>query len=280
MSNLALQAIDILPQTKICKKGKIRVKNPSQDRVINIFLMCLTVISLLSFVPLDIDFFKLFTRIGDTGIVFNKMAHFSLKNFDFTLLALMETVAITVLATIYSVIVGIFFGALAARNLVKNRWITSGLSSFFTFLRAVPTPVWVLLALVCLGLGPVAGIVGLSIHATAFFARAFAQSFEDVPYEVLEALEVTGASKLQIFFAAVLPAAMCHIIAWTGLRFEINFQESAILGMVGAGGIGFAITTSMQGYDYGVAGLAIFLVFVYAYAIEWIFTMIKRRYVY
>lgn len=279
MSYFALQAIDILPQTKICSRGKIRIKNPNQDRVINIFLWCLTVVSILSFVPLGIDFVKLASRVGDTGVVFQKMAQFSTKNFDFTVIALLETVAITILATIYSVIIGLFFGAFGARNLVKSRIVTTGLSSFFTFLRAVPTPVWVLLALVCLGLGPVAGIVGLSIHATAFFARAFAQSFEDVPYEVIEALEVTGASKIQILFAAVLPAAMSHIISWTGLRFEINFQESAILGMVGAGGIGFAITTSMQGYDYGVAGLAIFLVFVYAYAIEWIFTTIKRRYV-
>jgi phosphonate transport system permease protein len=69
------------------------------------------------------------------------------------------------------------------------------------------------------------------------------------------------------------------IIAWIGMRFEINFQESAILGMVGAGGIGFAITTSLQGYQYGVAGLAILLVFVYAYAIELLFTTIKKKFI-
>ena len=162
---------------------------------------------------------------------------------------------------------------------MKNKFVTYALSAFFTFLRAVPTPVWVLLALVCLGLGPAAGIVGLCVHATAFFARAFTQSFEDVPEEVIEALEATGASKLHIFLSAILPAAASQIMAWTGLRFEINFSESAILGMIGAGGIGFAIANNIQGYQFGAAGLAIELVFVFAYCVELVFTTIKKNYI-
>jgi phosphonate transport system permease protein len=145
--------------------------------------------------------------------------------------------------------------------------VTTFLSSFFTFLRAVPTPVWVLLALVCLGLGPIAGIVGLSVHATAFFARAFSQSFEDVPPEVIEALEVTGASKLQIFFSAILPAALSMIIAWTGMRFEINFQESAILGMVGAGELVLPLPPLYR-VSIRCSRLAFLLVLVSRYAIE------------
>lgn len=277
MSEIALRAVNILPQTLVCGKGKIRIKKPSQDRSVKVFLISMVVVSILSFIPLQVDWLKLLGRFSDLGIIFGKLLHLSLKNFDFTLYAFLETVSITILATIYSVILGLVFGAFTARNLVKNRIITTFLSSFFTFLRAVPTPVWVLLALVCLGMGPVPGVVGLSIHAVAFFAKAFAQSFEDVSPEAIEALEVTGASRRQIFFSAVLPSALSQIIAWCGLRFEINFKESAILGMVGAGGIGFAITTSLQGYEYGTAGLAILLVFVYAYFIEFVFTQIKKK---
>ena len=117
------------------------------------------------------------------------------------------------------------------------------------------------------------------MHATAFFARAFPQSFEDVPEEVIEALEATGASKLHIFLSAILPAAASQIMAWTGLRFEINFSESAILGMIGAGGIGFAIANNIQSYQFGAAGLAIVLVFVFAYCVELVFTTIKKNYI-
>lgn len=67
-------------------------------------------------------------------------------------------------------------------------------------------------------------------------------------------------------------------MAWTGLRFEINFSESAILGMIGAGGIGFAIANNIQGYQFGAAGLAIVLVFVFACAWSWFLQQQEKLY--
>ena len=165
----------------------------------------------------------------------------------------------------------------AAENILRIHWFSRFVQSFFTFLRAVPTPIWVLLMMVCLGMGPAAGIAGLCVHTTAFFTKSFAQSFESIPEETLEALEATGVGRLGVFLNAVLPSALAQIIAWTGMRFEINFSECAILGMVGAGGIGFVISNSIQGYEYGTAGVAIFLVFLLAYCIERIFVKIKKR---
>ena len=98
------------------------------------------------------------------------------------------------------------------------------------------------------------------------------------PDETIEALEVTGAGRLSIFFNAVLPAALSQIVAWAGMRLETNFSECAILGMVGAGGIGYVISNSLQGYDYGTAGTAILLVFLVAYCIERLFVRIKKRF--
>ncbi len=73
-------------------------------------------------------------------------------------------------------------------------------------------------------------------------------------------------------------AALSQIIAWAGMRLETNFSECAILGMVGAGGIGYVISSSLQGYDYGTAGTAILLVFLVAYCIERLFVRIKKRF--
>ena len=83
--------------------------------------------------------------------------------------------------------------------------------------------------MVCLGMGAEAGVAGLCVHTTAFFTKSFAQSFESIPDETLEALEVTGTSRLSIFTNAVLPAAFSQIVAWTGMRLETNFSECAIL---------------------------------------------------
>lgn len=94
----------------------------------------------------------------------------------------------------------------------------------------------------------------------------------------MESLEVTGASRLSIFCNAILPAAFSQIVAWAGMRLETNFSECAILGMVGAGGIGYVISNSLQGYDYGTAGVAILLVFAVAYTIERLFVRIKKQF--
>ena len=119
---------------------------------------------------------------------------------------------------------------------------------------------------------------GLCVHTTAFFTKSFAQSFESISPETIEALEVTGAGRLSIFFNAVLPAAFSQIVAWSDMRLETNFSECAILGMVGAGGVGYVISNSLQGYDYGTAGIAILLVFAVAYGIERVFVRIKKRF--
>lgn len=74
--------------------------------------------------------------------------------------------------------------------------------------------------------------------------------------ETLEALEATGTNKISVFINAVLPASFAQIIAWTGMRLETNFSECAILGMVGAGGVGFIISRNLQNYEYGTAAHA------------------------
>lgn len=259
------------------RSGKLRVDCAQKDRTIPVFLVSIVVLTVISLVFLDIEWLKLFSRIPDIGTIFWKLLHFDFSKMELIGNALLETLSITVLSTLYSLVLGLLFGMLAAENIFRIRWFSRFVQSFFTFLRAVPTPIWVLLMMVCLGMGPAAGIAGLCVHTTAFFTKSFAQSFESIPEETLEALEATGVGRLGVFLNAVLPSALAQIIAWTGMRFEINFSECAILGMVGAGGIGFVISNSIQGYEYGTAGVAIFLVFLLAYCIERIFVQIKKR---
>lgn len=271
----AAQAVKARPDYN--RQGKLRLANPCMDREIRVFLAVFAVISAVSLVMLGIDWSKMLSRVPDMFETMAKLAMLDFAKFDLTLNAFLETVTVTLLATVYSLLLGLVFGAVMARNLLRARALSAVLSAFFSFLRAVPTPVWVLLALVCLGFGPAPGIVGLSIHAVAFFARAFKQVFEEVPQETIESLEAAGANRMQIFFGAMLPASLTQLIAWGSLRFEINFSESAILGMVGAGGVGYTIMAAMSGYEEGRAGTAILLVFLFAYAIEIIFVTIKRK---
>ena len=259
-------------------RARIPVKCAQRNRFIPGFLIGVVVLSVISLLYLQNDWLKLASRVPDIGEVFWELAHLDFANMDLIWSSLIETISIAVLSLLYSLLLGIVFGMLAARNVFRIPVLSVLTQSFFTFLRAVPTPVWVLLMLVCLGMGPEAGVAGLCVHTTAFFTKSFAQSFESIPDETIEALEVTGAGRLGIFCNAVLPAALSQIVAWSGMRLETNFSECAILGMVGAGGIGYVISNSLQGYDYGTAGVAILLVFLVAYAIERMFVKIKKKF--
>ncbi|MDD2959481.1 MAG: ABC transporter permease subunit [Lachnospiraceae bacterium] len=258
------------------RKGKLRVDCAQKERTIPVFLTIIAILAVGSFFFLDISWGKLLSRLPGIGTIFWKMMHFDISNMNLVMTSMMETLSITVLSTLYSLVLGLFFGMLAAENIFRLRWFSRLIQCIFTFLRAVPTTIWVLLMMVCLGMGPAAGIAGLCVHTTAFFTKSFAQSFESIPAETLEALEATGVGRLGVFLNAVLPSSLSQIIAWTGMRFETNFCECAVLGMVGAGGIGFVISNSIQGYDYGTAGIAILLVFLFAYSIERIFVWIKK----
>ncbi len=260
------------------KRTRIPVKCRQRNRFIPRFLTGVVVLTAASLLYLEIDWGKLISRVPDIGGVFWQLGHLDFSNMDLIASSLLETVSIAVLSLLYSLLLGIVFGMLAARNVFRLPWLSVLTQSFFTFLRAVPTPVWVLLMLVCLGMGAEAGVAGLCVHTTAFFTKSFAQSFESIPDETVEALEATGASRLSIFFNAILPAALSQIVAWAGMRLETNFSECAILGMVGAGGIGYVISNSLQGYVYGTAGVAILLVFLVAYLIERMFVRIKKRF--
>jgi phosphonate transport system permease protein len=242
-----------------------------------LFLAGLACLTVFSFLFLNLEWGKVVERLPRLGKVFVDLAHFSTERFSLTLLTLTETVSVALLALIYGLVLGIVLGALAAKNIAPWKPLSTILKCVFAFIRAVPTPVWTLLVLASMGFGMASGIMGLGFHVTAFFGKVFAQLFEEVPVETIEAVRSTGANRFQVFFAAVFPSALSGIIAWTALRFETNYIEAAILGMVGAGGVGYTILAAMSSYKLGRAGLAILAVFVFALGIELVSSAIKRK---
>jgi phosphonate transport system permease protein len=256
---------------------KIPVGNLKRDLPVYLFVSALGALTLLSLALLDADWHKLAQRFPRLGRVFLDMAHFSTERFSLTLLTFAETLAVAALALIYSLALGLVLGALAAENICPWKPLSPVIKSFLAFVRAVPTPVWVLLVLASMGFGMASGITGLGFHATAFFGMVFAQLFEEVPDGAIEAVRAAGGNSAQVFFCAVLPSSLSGIIAWTALRFETNYQEAAILGMVGAGGIGYTIMAAMNSYKLGRAGLAVLILLAFALGIELLSTALKQR---
>jgi len=105
-------------------------------------------------------------------------------------------------------------------------------------LRSIPELVWAALLLISAGLGPFAGTVALALHTTGVLGRLFAESIENAPAGPAFALRAQGAGTLQVFFYATLPQVLPQVMSYTLYRWENNIRAAAVLGVVGAGGLG------------------------------------------
>jgi len=181
--------------------------------------------------------------------------------------ALIQTVAIAITGTILSIVFALPLSVLATATLWRRGVLAAeGVPGFvfrlrsvgtrlaralLGFLRAVPDLVWALLFVAAVGLGPLAGTLALAVAYTGVLGRVYADVFDHVDPQPLEALQSTGATRIQIFLRGVWPQALPHLIAYSLYSFECCVRAAAVLGFVGAGGIGYEISISMRLFEYG-----------------------------
>ena len=190
--------------------------------------------------------------------------------------AVAQTMATAVAGTLLSLTVALPLGVLATGTLWNRGvlvaaddrfaygvgWMASRLArTLLGFLRAVPDLIWALLFVAAVGLGSLAGTLALSVAYSGVLGRVYADVFEHVDPQPLEALQSTGATRMQIFLRGVWPQALPHLMAYTLYSFECCVRAAAVLGFVGAGGIGYEISVSMRMFEYGQV-LTLLLVFI------------------
>jgi phosphonate transport system permease protein len=191
--------------------------------------------------------------------------------------AAIQTIAAAVAGTVLSIMLALPLGILATATLWNRGILISaevGLLAHRTgavasrlsrallgFLRAVRDLVWELLFVAAVGLGPLAGTLALTVAYTGMLGRVYADVFEHVDPQPLEALQSTGATRLQIFLRGVWPQALPHLVAYSLYSFECCMRAAAVLGFVGAGGIGYEISVSIRLFEYGQV-LTLLLVFI------------------
>jgi len=188
-----------------------------------------------------------------------------------------QTLATAIAATILSIVMGLPLGILASATLWRRGilvegarrgagfFILSGLSSLtralLGFIRAVPDILWAILFVTMVGLGSLAGTLALAVAYSGLVGRVYSDVFDTTDPQPLEALQSTGASRLQVFMRGVWPQALPNLIAYTLYSFECCVRAASVLGLVGAGGIGYEIGISMRLFEYGQV-LTLILAFI------------------
>lgn len=164
-----------------------------------------------------------------------------LLGYPIILNSIFETIQIAIIGTMGAVLVSLPFALLAARNISPHPIVYQIIRLFLNVNRSIPTLIWALIMVSAVGLGPFAGVMALIIGSIGSTARLYAESFEQIDPNQVAAVRATGASGLKVFNYGVLPQAFPLLATYSLVSFEHNVRDSTILGIVGAGGVGFII---------------------------------------
>ena len=190
-------------------------------------------------------------------------------------MGMVESITMTVCATVVGVLISVPIGIGAARNLapLPIYWLCRAIVAIS---RAFQEVVIAILFVAMFGFGAFAGFVTLSFATIGFLSKLLAEDIEDIDEGQAEAVRATGASWWQLVNYGVQPQVMPRLIGLSLYRFDINFRESAVIGIVGAGGIGATLNTAMERYDYDTAGAILILIIVVVMLAEYCSSHVRK----
>ncbi|MCS6784843.1 MAG: phosphonate ABC transporter, permease protein PhnE [Candidatus Caldarchaeum sp.] len=223
------------------------------------------------------DVRRLSRGVENLGGLFWEMFPPDFSAFGEALSALVETVQIAFVGTVIGFVLSLPVSALALRNIFPVS-VTSVVRAVLGFVRTVPVLFWAVVFVIAVGLGPLAGVLAVSIYSFGYLSKLFYEAFEGVDAEVLDALKVTGASKLVLVRQAVLPESMNTVVSQLLFMFEYNIRSSAVMGFVGAGGVGFLMVSYIESLRYSALTTVLFLTLATVIAIDIASGYVRRRF--
>ena len=164
--------------------------------------------------------------------------------------AAIETLAMSAVGTLLAVALGLVLALPASRTQAADTKARAALRGatrlILNALRSIPELVWATLLLICAGLGPLAGTLALALHTAGVLGRLFAEAIENAPPDSAIALRVRGVGRVSVFLYATLPQVLPQLMSYTLYRWENNIRAAAVLGVVGAGGLGQMLSYHMS----------------------------------
>lgn len=178
-----------------------------------------------------------------------------------------ETLAISIVGTLLAAIAGLL--------LALPRW-RAPWNVVLNVLRSVPELVWATITALAVGLGPFAGALALALHTTGVLGRLFAEALQNAPAAPANALKLSGSNRLLAFCYGTLPGAAPQLLAYTLYRWEMNIRMAAILGFVGAGGLGQLLYFELSLFHYAQASTVIMAMLLLSIAVDWSSAGLRR----
>ena len=207
----------------------------------------------------------------------------------------LETIQISILGTVIAVAIGFPLGLLGTATLayrgilhtrevagIPSRWMARFLPyaasrALLSLFRSIPEFIWAFMFVRAVGLGPFPGVLAIGIAYGGMIGKVYSEILEAVDPQPVEALQATGASRWQIVLYGFLPQAYPNFVSYTLYRWECAIRASAVLGLVGAGGLGQQIEVSMRMFDFHQIFTLIIILFVLVVGVDWLSARIRQR---
>lgn len=260
-----MPAVDTRPPS-----GRPRLRLPWTRRRMALVVALLVWIAIapVSFYWSDVSIPSLLSGLTDMRALLSRIWPPDLTGLGELAVLTVETLFIALAGTAMALAVSLPMAFLAARNTTPHPIVRMVARSIIVVTRAIPALVFAIIFVRALGLGPLAGALAVGIHSIGMLAKLIADSIEQTEVLPREAVTATGASRNQVLVSSVLPQTMPAIVGLALYRLDINVRTSAILGLVGAGGIGMALQTALGSLNYGRALTIIGIIFVLIVVIE------------
>ena len=198
------------------------------------------------------------------------------SRWDEIVIGFQESLTMTITSTALGVALSIPVAVGAARNLAPT-WVYLLCRSFIALSRTLNEIIVAIFLVAMFGFGPFAGFLTLTFATIGFMAKLMAEDIEEIEASQLEALRATGAGYLQVLDFAVLSQVMPRLVGLSLYRLDINFRESAVIGIVGAGGIGATLNTAMDRYEFDTAAAIILVIIAIVMVAEYTSGWLRKR---
>ena len=179
-----------------------------------------------------------------------------------------ETILISYVGTLSGAVLAFALNFLAAENTAPALWLRFAVKRFMEFCRTVPDIVFALIFVIAFGLGPMAGVLAITIHSIGALGKQYLEIVENIDMKPVEGVRSTGANWISCMRFAVLPQVAAGFAGYTLLRFEINVRGASVMGFVGAGGIGQELVAAIRKFYYSDVSAILLMIVLTVFVID------------
>ena len=191
--------------------------------------------------------------------------------------AMLESVGMAFLGTLIAAVIAVPLGFLGARNVLPIRLLRFPIRRSFDFLRGVDALVWALVYVRAVGLGPLAGVLAIATTDIGIFAKLFAEAIENVDKTQVDGVRAAGGNAVKTVRFGMLPQVLPIMLSNVLYMFESNTRSATILGIIGAGGIGFALSDRIRAHRWDEVGFIIVMIIVVVALIDFLSHGLRTR---